>query len=237
MVLGLESYRTRLLLGYTLSLGLLLLLTHLSAPPRPTPPWLPHTNPDRILLAPVREVSMDEDGSDRTPQNESPPLQDDAPPQTRHSSAPSDAPSSTAAPPSEAPTSTPRTRPNLHRVTTITEMNSPELIGGLGAYYLNIHYPEPARKQGIQGRLTLHFTVTERGVPTDVQVLHPLHPLLDSAAVRALRSVRFRPATQNGLPVSMPMQLPVRFRLLSDSVSTQTADLPPAPEPSDAPNP
>lgn len=91
----------------------------------------------------------------------------------------------------------------------------PQLIGGLGAYYIHIEYPEEAIRAGIEGRLVLRFVVETDGRPSSIQVIQPLHPLLDSAAVAALRQVRFIPGKQNGQPVRVRMQLPVRFRLLS----------------------
>lgn len=94
----------------------------------------------------------------------------------------------------------------------------PRIIGGLGAYYIHIEYPEEAIRAGIEGRLVLRFIVETDGRPSRIQVIEPLHPLLDSAAVAALRRVRFIPGKQNGRPVRVRMQLPVRFRLLPSPV-------------------
>jgi protein TonB len=228
------SYTTRLLLGYTLSLGTLLLLVHLSVSPPPVPPWLPSANPDRIQLSQIQEASSEETGSDASGHGDGTKIQDEAPPQTRHTSPPPSSAPSTGTDRRE--TRRTRARANLESITTLTETNPAELIGGIRAYYLKIRYPEPARKKGIQGRLMLRFTVTPSGTPKDIHVSRSLHPLLDTAAVRALRTVRFRPATQNGLPVSMPTKLPVRFRLLSDSSRIQTAGGPSTSSSSDTPN-
>jgi TonB family protein len=98
------------------------------------------------------------------------------------------------------------------------------MVGGRSALYLHIKYPLKARKEGIQGRLLLGFRVNEDGQAEDIRVLRSLHPLCDSAAVRALRSVEFAPARRAGTPVAMRTTLPVRFRLVADSARTRTAD-------------
>ena len=103
----------------------------------------------------------------------------------------------------------------------------PTIQGGLGAYYINIEYPQAAIAAGIQGRLILDFIVEPDGRPTSVKVLKSLHPLCDSAAVRALRKTRFMPGRQNGEAVPVRMRLPVSFRLIdlsgSDSTATDTS--------------
>ncbi len=89
----------------------------------------------------------------------------------------------------------------------------PKIKGGTGALYLQIHYPEAARQQGIEGKLKLEFTVDQEGAVHAIEVKKSLHPLCDSAAVRALRSVEFRPATHEGSPIPVRMTLPIRFQL------------------------
>ena len=90
----------------------------------------------------------------------------------------------------------------------------PEIRGGLGAYYINIRYPEEAVREGIEGRLMLRFVVDTEGRPTEISVRKSLHPLCDSAAVQALRVTRFVAGSQNGTKVPVRMHLPVRFKLV-----------------------
>ncbi|MDX1530282.1 MAG: energy transducer TonB [Rhodothermales bacterium] len=94
---------------------------------------------------------------------------------------------------------------------------SPELVGGLGSLYLRIQYPEAAIAAGVQGQLILRFVVEPDGRPSQIEVEKALHPLCDSAAVRALREVAFVPGRQNGEAVRVRMRLPVRFQLVSPS--------------------
>ena len=93
----------------------------------------------------------------------------------------------------------------------------PQIRGGLGAYYIHIDYPQAARDAGIQGRLVLAFTVEKDGRATDVSLLQPLHPLLDSSAVRALRQTRFVPGQQDDEAVRVRMRLPVRFQIVNEA--------------------
>jgi TonB family protein len=78
---------------------------------------------------------------------------------------------------------------------------------------LHIQYPPAAREKGIEGRMELTFTVDRDGDTRNIIVSESLHPLCDSAAVDALRSVRFRPATYKGTNIPVRMSLPIRFQL------------------------
>lgn len=94
---------------------------------------------------------------------------------------------------------------------------APELVGGLPGLYLHIRYPQAAIDRGIQGQLVLRFVVEPDGRVSEIVVEKPLHPLCDSAAVRALREVAFMPGRHNGEAARVRMRLPVRFRLVSPS--------------------
>ncbi len=98
----------------------------------------------------------------------------------------------------------------------------PQVRGGLAAYYIHIEYPAEAKLRGIQGRLTLGFVVEPDGTTSNVHVMDSLHPLCDSAAVRALRQTTFIPGQHQGKAKRVRMRLPVRFVLI-DPDSTGTA--------------
>jgi TonB family protein len=74
-------------------------------------------------------------------------------------------------------------------------------------------YPEAARKARIDGVVILEAVVTASGDVTDVAVLKSVHPLLDAAAVRAVRQWRYSPATKNGSPVSVYLNMTTTFNL------------------------
>ncbi len=96
----------------------------------------------------------------------------------------------------------------------------PEIPGGIGAYYILIEYPEEAISQGLEGSLSLIFTVNQDGTTSNILVERSLHALLDSAAVQALRRTRFIPGRHQGETARVRMRLPVRFQLIEPGDST-----------------
>jgi|GEM_PF-6752433 tonB family C-terminal domain len=75
-------------------------------------------------------------------------------------------------------------------------------------------YPDECKKNNIQGRVVLRFTVSENGKVTDVKVLKSVHPLLDAEAVRIVRlSPKWKPGEVLGSKVSLYYTFPVIFGL------------------------
>lgn len=52
----------------------------------------------------------------------------------------------------------------------------------------HLRYPKDCKRGGIQGRVTIGFTITKEGKLADVKVLKGVHPLLDSEAVRVINT-------------------------------------------------
>jgi len=75
-------------------------------------------------------------------------------------------------------------------------------------------YPEGARSRGIEGQVVLRFVVDQSGgVEPDVQVVTSL-PMLDQAAIDAVRRWRFSPARdRDGNPVRVQVNVPLQFTL------------------------
>jgi protein TonB len=77
-----------------------------------------------------------------------------------------------------------------------------------------LQYPEEARENKVEGRVTLQFTVDTDGSVKDVKVLKGVDPVLDSEAVRVIsQSPKWTPAMQNGKPVCVHYVIPVIFKL------------------------
>lgn len=74
-------------------------------------------------------------------------------------------------------------------------------------------YPESARADGIEADVPLELVVSPAGTVETARVLHPAGHGLDQAALAAVRSYRFTPATKDGHPVRVRMQWLVQFRL------------------------
>jgi protein TonB len=51
------------------------------------------------------------------------------------------------------------------------------------------------------------------GAPSEVLVYRPLSPDLDAQAVNAVRQWRFKPATKNGSPIALAVEIEVNFQL------------------------
>lgn len=75
-------------------------------------------------------------------------------------------------------------------------------------------YPPLALRRREQGRVLLRVTVSAAGGVLAVAVLQSSgSDLLDSAAMEAVRSWRFAPATRGGVPVEGIAEAPINFRL------------------------
>ena len=75
-------------------------------------------------------------------------------------------------------------------------------------------YPESARRQRQEGVVWLEVEVSERGDALAVVVGQSSgHPVLDEAAMAAVRNWKFVPARQGARPVAARVEVPVRFRL------------------------
>ena len=77
-----------------------------------------------------------------------------------------------------------------------------------------LKYPEQAKKDKIQGRVTLQFTVGADGMVRDARVIRGAHELLDAEALRVVSaSPKWEPGVQNGEPVNVTYTFPVIFQL------------------------
>ena len=74
-------------------------------------------------------------------------------------------------------------------------------------------YPESLKKQGIQGRVTLQFTVQADGTVSNVRVLRGVHPDLDNEAVRVVSSSpKWKPGKYKDKEVPVTYTFPVIFQ-------------------------
>ena len=75
-------------------------------------------------------------------------------------------------------------------------------------------YPEIAKENGVQGRVTLQFTVEKDGSITKVKVLRGVDPSLDKEAVRVVSSSpKWKPGKQRDRAVPVTYTFPVIFQL------------------------
>ncbi len=75
-------------------------------------------------------------------------------------------------------------------------------------------YPEIAKENGVQGRVTLQFTVNADGSVSNVKVLRGVDPALDKEAVRVVSSSpKWKPGKQRDRAVKVTYTFPVIFQL------------------------
>jgi len=81
-----------------------------------------------------------------------------------------------------------------------------------------VYQPEPefseeARRKKVSGIVMLRFILTTKGEPTDIRVTKSLGSGLDEKAIDAVRQWKFKPATKDGMPVSVQLMVEVDFHL------------------------
>lgn len=95
----------------------------------------------------------------------------------------------------------------------------PKFMGGDAntfSKWVNSHlqYPEIAKENGIQGRVTLQFTVNTDGTVSNVTVLRGVDSSLDKEAVRIVSSSpKWTPGKQRDRAVKVSYTFPVIFQL------------------------
>ena len=81
-------------------------------------------------------------------------------------------------------------------------------------------YPAIAKENGVQGKVTLQFTINTDGILSNVKVLRGVDPSLDKEAVRVVSmSPKWTPGSTKGQAVSVTYTFPVVFHLGSESRS------------------
>ncbi len=98
--------------------------------------------------------------------------------------------------PGNQPTSTCTVCKPKH-VSTLADRSVPEMISGRKAP----KYPESARDKGIEGSVTVEYTINTDGNVTGVRVSSSSgNSQLDDAAVSTVQSRKYHPAVQGGIP-------------------------------------
>ncbi len=76
------------------------------------------------------------------------------------------------------------------------------------------NYPRRAEQRGLEGYVTLEFTVTRQGTVRDPRVIESSSTIFDDAAIDAVMRFRYRPRVIDGEPVDVPgVQFRITFQL------------------------
>ncbi len=97
------------------------------------------------------------------------------------------------------------------------EPPAPRRVGGIidapvRTYYRPPVYPPIAQSARVEGLVVLEATIDATGLVTEVKVLRSV-PLLDNAAIDAVRQWRYTPTRLNGQPIPVIMTVTVTFSL------------------------
>ncbi|MEC3965501.1 energy transducer TonB [Flagellimonas halotolerans] len=77
----------------------------------------------------------------------------------------------------------------------------------------NFRYPDPAKEMGLQGRVSIMFTIEKDGSIDNVQLRGP-HKSLEEEAARIISKLpTMKPGQQRGIPVKVSYSLPITFKL------------------------
>lgn len=78
----------------------------------------------------------------------------------------------------------------------------------------NVHYPEIAKENGIQGRVFVQFVVNAKGFVEQTKIARGVDPSLDKEALRIIKSLpKWEPGKQRGKPVKVQFTVPINFVL------------------------
>ncbi len=76
-----------------------------------------------------------------------------------------------------------------------------------------IKYPEIARKNNIEGKVQVQVLVDKTGRVKDFKIVQSDNSIFDNAAKEAVQKTVFKPAIQNGQPVTCWIAFPIEFVL------------------------
>jgi len=78
----------------------------------------------------------------------------------------------------------------------------------------NIKYPKKARRDGIQGKVLIKFTIDTAGYVRDIIILQSLREDIDNAATKLISQMpRWTPGYQKGKAIPVQYNLPLNYSL------------------------
>ena len=88
---------------------------------------------------------------------------------------------------------------------------SPMPVGGMAAVAKKVVYPKEIEGKNIKGDVQVMVTVDSTGVILATSIFKALHPACDSAAIKAVRAVKFKPGEKAGVKVKKKIIIPINF--------------------------
>jgi len=87
-------------------------------------------------------------------------------------------------------------------------VSAPEVL-----HAVDPEFSEQARKAKMSGNVQVYLWVDEHGSPTHIRVIRGIGMGLDEKAIEAVRQYKFKPAMDNGRPVTVEMYVDVNFQI------------------------
>lgn len=75
-------------------------------------------------------------------------------------------------------------------------------------------YPVKAKRRGIEGAVTVEFTVTAQGLVNQIDIVEAKPPqIFNSSVIACVSQWKFKPPTVEGIPVAAKARTTIRFKL------------------------
>jgi periplasmic protein TonB len=122
-----------------------------------------------------------------------------------------------------AQTPTPATPNSDKKIFTYAEQ-MPQFPGGdtalTGFFKRNIHYPDEAKQDGIQGKVYISFVVNSDGSIGNINIAREIGGGCGDEVIRVVKLMpNWKPGKQNGVSVNVQYNLPVKFQLSPEDVT------------------
>jgi len=72
-------------------------------------------------------------------------------------------------------------------------------------------YPRELRDQGVSGLVMVKCTIDDQGNVSETTIVKSSNETFDKFATAALKKWKFKPARQDGNPISMTVTIPIKF--------------------------
>ena len=85
--------------------------------------------------------------------------------------------------------------------------------GGFLEIQKNLEYPDAARKAGLEGQVVIYVQIDKKGKILKTKIQKSLQLECDKAAIKAIKSVKWKPAMQRDKPIAVWVSVPIKFKL------------------------
>lgn len=89
----------------------------------------------------------------------------------------------------------------------------PEPVGGIESIYKKISYPEVAKRAGLEGKVYVMAFIGANGSVDDVKVIKGIGGGCDEAVIDAVKTSKFKPASNKGASTKVKLSLAFTFKL------------------------